>query len=86
MANIGNHTFVDGVGEVRMTEGVIRMDLLALSPLRRTKEGQPVPELVDQLVMSPRAFMRMVGALGETLKQMQEKGIIGKKDEEAAAE
>ena len=30
MANIGNHTFVDGVGDIRLRDGVVRMDLLAL--------------------------------------------------------
>ncbi len=76
MANIGNHTFIDGVGDVRLHEGVVRIDTLALSPTRRDKEGNPVPQFVDQLVMSPHAFLRMVSALGDTVKQMQEKGLI----------
>ena len=76
MASIGNHTFIDGVGDIRLRDGVIRMDLLALSPTRRDKEGNPVPQFVDQMVMSPQAFLRMVSALGDTLKQMQDKGLI----------
>ena len=32
---------------------LIRLDLLALSPTRRDQEGNPVPQFVDQLVMSP---------------------------------
>jgi len=77
MANIGNHTFIDGVGDIRLRDGVVRMDLLALSPTGRDKEGNPVPQFVDQLVMSPRAFLRMVSALGTTVKQMQDKGLLG---------
>jgi len=77
MANIGNHTFIDGVGDIRLRDGVVRMDLLALSPTRRDQEGNPVPEFVNQMVMSPRAFLRMVSALGDTVKQMQEKGLLG---------
>lgn len=76
MANIGNHTFIDGVGDIRLRDGVIRMDLLALSPTRRDQEGNPVPQFVDQMVMSPQAFLRMVSALGDTLKQMQDKGML----------
>ena len=86
MANIGNHTFIDGVGDIRLRDGVIRMDLLALSPTRRDQEGNPVPQFVDQLVMSPHAFMRVVGALGSTLKQMQEKGLVSAGGGEAAAD
>ncbi len=83
-------TFIDGVGEVRMSEGIIRMDLLAMSPTNRDKDGSPVPEFVNQVVMSPRAFMRMVGALSQTLQGMEEKGLIsrgnGEDKEEAAAQ
>ena len=62
---------------------LIRLDLLALSPTRRDQEGNPVPQFVDQLVMSAPAFLRMVGALGQTVKQMQEKGLMGKAEAEA---
>ncbi|MBL6959315.1 MAG: hypothetical protein ISR52_10065 [Rhodospirillales bacterium] len=84
MANIGNHTFIDGVGDIRLHEGVVRMDLLALSPTGRDKEGNPVPGFVDQLVMSPHAFLRMVSALGDTVKQMQDKGMLGSADDDKA--
>jgi len=84
MANIGNHTFIDGVGDIRLHEGIVRMDLLALSPTRRDKEGNPVPEFVDQMVMSPHAFLRMVSALGSTVKQMQDKGLLGNAEAPAA--
>ncbi len=77
MANIGNHTFVDGV---------IRMDLLALSPVGRDQDGNPTPEFVGQLVMSPPAFMRMVSALGQTGQAMQDKGMLTGQDADAGAE
>lgn len=79
-----SHTFIDGVGEVRLSEGVVRMDLLAMSATRRDDDGNPVPEFVEQLVMSPRAFMRLVGALSQTLQGMEEKGLITRGEAEAA--
>jgi hypothetical protein len=81
-----SHTFIDGVGEVRLSEGVIRMDLLAMSAIRRDDKGNPVPEFVEQLVMSPRAFMRVVAALSQTLQGMEEKGLINRAAAESAAE
>ena len=89
MTSISEQSFIDGVGDIRLRDGIIRMDLLALSPTRRDQEGSPVPQFVDQLVMSPRAFLRMVSALGDTVRQMQEKGMLGsaaEAGEEAAAE
>ena len=76
MASLGNFTFIDGVGDVRIRDGVVRIDLLALSPTRRDQQGNPVPQFVEQLVMSPAAFLRMVSALGTTVRQMQEKGLL----------
>ena len=76
MPNIANHTFIDGVGDIRLRDGVIRMDLLALSPTQRDKENNPVPEFVNQIVMSPQAFMRMVSAMGQTLQQMKDQGLV----------
>ncbi len=79
-------TFIDGVGEVRLSEGIVRMDLLSMSPTRRDDENRPEAEFVEQLVMSPRAFMRVVAALSQTLKGMEEKGLINRNsaDEEPA--
>ena len=88
MASIGNHTFIDGVGDIRLRDGIIRMDMLALSPTRRDEAGNPVPQFIDQLVMSPPAFLRMVAALGQTMKQLQEQGMLrqpGDGDAPAAA-
>lgn len=73
---MNGHTFIDGVGEVRMRDGVIRMDLLALSPMRRDDDGNPVPEFVEQLVMSPEAFLRLFRSLAGTVTEMQSQGIL----------
>jgi len=73
---MNGQTFIDGVGEIRLRDGVVRMDLLSLSPIRRTEEGEPQPEFVEQLVMSPEAFMRMVRALSATVEQMRDGGLL----------
>lgn len=73
-------TYIDGVGEVRMSEGVVRMDLLTQSPTRRTDDGVPAAEFVEQLVMSPRGFMRMVSALGQTLQGLEEQGLVSRRE------
>ena len=78
---MNGRNFIDGVGEIRMRDGVVRMDLLALSPVRRDKEGNPVPEFVEQLVMSPEAFLRMFRSLAGTVQEMQNKGILRRREE-----
>ncbi|MDJ0894646.1 MAG: hypothetical protein QNJ92_05855 [Alphaproteobacteria bacterium] len=78
---MNGRNFIDGVGEIRMRDGVIRMDLLALSPVRRDKEGRPVPEFVEQLVMSPEAFLRMFRSLAGTVQEMQKQGILRRRED-----
>ncbi len=57
-----------------------------MAETRRNQQGDPVPEFVDQMVISPHAFLRMVSALGNTVKQMQEQGMLGEAQAEAEAE
>lgn len=72
-----DQTFIDGVGDVRLFDGVVRMDLLVRSATHRNKaDGQPAVEIVSQLVMSPHAFLRVADALGRTLREMKEKGLV----------
>ena len=73
---MNGHTFIDGVGEIRMHDGVMRIDLLALSAVRRDDDGNPVPEFVSQLVMSPEAFLRMFRSLAGTVQELQKQGIL----------
>lgn len=76
MSSISNQSFVDGIGDVRLRDGIVRMDLLALSPTRRDADGNPVPEFTEQLVMSPAAFGRMVTALGQTVNKLKDQGLL----------
>lgn len=84
MADSDNFIFADGVGDIRLHDGVLRLDLMALSAVHRDENGNPEPITTQQLVMSPRAFMRMVGAMSETIRSMDEKGMLGKSDQEPA--
>ena len=81
MSKTENFIFADGVGDIRLHDGVLRMDLMALSAVQRGEDGNPLPVATQQLVMSPRAFMRMVSAMSETLRSMDEKGMLGRSDE-----
>lgn len=68
--------FIDGVGETRMQDGAIRLDLLAMSPTSRNEDGSPTSEFVQQLVMTPVGFVRMVNTMRNTLRAMGDKGYF----------
>jgi hypothetical protein len=69
-------TFIDGIGETRLLDGAIRMDLLAMSPTHKTADGDPTTEFVRQLVMTPVGFVRMVNVMRETLAAMESRGVF----------
>ena len=71
---MAEHVFIDGVGDVRLVDGVIRMNLVSLKPSEGESESSL--ELTQQLVMSPPAFLRMVRALGQSVASLQEKGFL----------
>ncbi len=80
-----DQVFIDGLGEVRLVEGIVRIDLVALSATRRTEDGGQPPEFVTQLVMSPDAFLRMIRGLGETVRTLQERGVLVRTDGDGEA-
>ena len=55
-------------------------DLLAIAATEGSDKGEL--ELVEQLVMSPPAFLRMVKALGDSVRSLQDKGIISAAQQE----
>lgn len=69
-----DQVFIDGVGEIKLIDGVIRMNVVALEPTEGSDQRNP--QLIEQLVMSPPAFLRMVGALSESVRSLQERGIL----------
>lgn len=79
------HRFIDGVGEIRIHDDIVRLDLLAKSPTGRGDDGEVMPEFAGQLVMSPTGFMRLVKVLGMTLAEMEEQNIQLAKSEGAQA-
>lgn len=70
------HRYIDGVGSIRVHDGIVRIDLLAMSPTLRDKDGDVMPELTGQLVMSLNGFARCAKVLGMTLSEMAQKGLI----------
>jgi hypothetical protein len=74
------HVFMDGVGETRVLDGAIRVDLLAMSPTHKNADGTPTAEFVQQLVMTPVGFVRLVNVIRDTLDAMERKGLFSRAD------
>lgn len=70
-------TYIDGLGSVRVSNGVAHIDLVTVSP--PAAEGQqPRLEVTQRLVMTLPQFVRFCAEMGNQLQKMEEKGIISR--------
>lgn len=50
--------FSDGVGGIAIIGGIVRIDMVTLSPTEKDENGQPKAVFQQQLVMGIEAFLR----------------------------
>lgn len=68
-------TFIDGVSQVHLINGNIRLDTFIL----QGKQGaDPVQEENAQLVLTPQGFLAMLGAMQQLAEKLTEAGLLQK--------
>lgn len=67
--------FVDGVLNVTLVKGMIRLDLFSLSATEY-RDGQPQPEFRQRLVMSPQTLVTLQQELQGAIVALRERGLI----------
>lgn len=78
--------FVDGIGEVGIAGGVVRVNLTALSPVEKGPNGQPVREVREQLLLTPAAVLELLGALRHVAEGLAKAGVLARSDAPTDAE
>ena len=76
--------YCDGVEEVSITSGIVRVDFFHYAAGARGKDGRPPRELSHRVLLSPEAFVQAYTALEQVVKQLQEKGLLQRKNGGAA--
>lgn len=66
--------FVEGIGQVRISRGAVRVDLIAQCP--GNKLGETQTELVQQMVMTPEGFISTFASLADAVAGMKNDGLI----------
>jgi hypothetical protein len=69
--------FIDGIGEVTLAGGMIRMDL---SRLETDENGEQVLGNTGQLVLPPDGFLRSFSAMENLVQQLKDAGLVESKD------
>ena len=68
--------FADGVGEITLAGGMVRMDLICLVGSQRSEDDKPRFEVRQRVVMPPDGFLRSFGAMEDLVKQLVKAGLV----------
>jgi len=71
--------YCDGVEEVSITSGIVRIDFYNYTAGPKGKDGRPARELSHRVLLSPEGFVQTFTALEQVVKQLQDKGLLQRK-------
>jgi hypothetical protein len=68
--------FADGVGEIVLSGGMVRLDLVVLTGSQRESGDKPRMEVRQRVVMPPDGFLRSFSAMEDLVRQLVEAGLV----------
>jgi hypothetical protein len=68
--------YCDGISNIALVGGMVRLDLFTLSPTAKDKNGRPAMDFLAQIVMPPDSFLQGLGAMQSLVQQLKEKGVV----------
>ena len=77
--------FADGISAVHVTGNLVRIDLMTMQPQLKSKDGQPVVEVNQRIVMPLEGFVQSLAVQDNIIKQLIAAGVL-KKDEQPASD
>ena len=84
--DIRPEVFADGMGEITLTGGMVRVDFVALSATKKNSEGRPELEIRQRVVMPPDGFLRSFSAMEDLMKKLIEAGVVKQRQQDIVAE
>lgn len=72
--------FADGIGEITLSGGMVRMDLVTLVGSQNDKNNKPHLETTQRIVMPPDGFLRSFSAMENLVKQLVDAGLVKARD------
>lgn len=76
--NQNGFTYIDGVGGINMVDGVVRIDLVAISGFEA--ENKAVAQRAGGLAVSLTGFVKIHEQMSKVIEDMLQKGVLQKRD------
>ncbi|MCF7792126.1 MAG: hypothetical protein K9L78_05030 [Victivallales bacterium] len=70
--------FVDGIGKIHFTGGMVRYDLVTMEPDENGKN--PTPEDKVRIIMPPDGFLATFNTMQRLIDQLLEAGVLKKNE------
>lgn len=68
--------FADGLMNISVQEGIVRIDFFQLSPTERDAEGKPARVFSHRLLLSLQGFLQTGSAIDQLITQMEQRGLV----------
>jgi hypothetical protein len=69
-------TFTDGIGWIGLSEGMVRIEFVTLSPNAQNADRPPEPEIRHRIIMTPQAFLRSCVVQQRFIEKLQDAGLV----------
>ncbi|HXJ00614.1 MAG TPA: hypothetical protein VNH44_05285 [Micropepsaceae bacterium] len=68
--------FADGISEVNIASGIVRINFVSLSATEKDQKGNPVRELRQRVVMTAPGVLELYAAMQQVIEKLIEAGAI----------
>jgi len=66
--------FSDGIGQITIIGGTVRLDFVAYSPTEKDSKGQPLAVFRQRVIMATDGFLQSAGKIQETVDAISKLG------------
>lgn len=68
--------FADGVSEVNIAGGIVRINFVSLSGTQKDEKGNPVRELRQRIVITPQGVLELYAAMQQVIDKLIQTGVL----------
>ncbi len=73
-------SYADGIGEITLSGGMVRMDLVTLQGSQKDSENKPKLQQSQRIIMPADGFLRSFSAMENLVKQLIDAGLVKPRD------
>ena len=77
---MNNHVYCDGLQDVSIVSGVVRVDFFHYAPGAPGADGKPRREHAMRVCMSPDAFVQSYSVLDRVVRELENRGMVSRRN------